>query len=600
MTPLRYFQEGDISMKVMALLSFCIALLLLFSCEDEEGFAERGRGDQQQRESPQKPEEPEKPDKKGPPATAKGPAEPVRESLSAGRWYPADPKALRKTVEKYLSAVPDRQFAEEPIGFIVPHAGYVYCWQVAAYSYKYMKELDFETAVLVGSSHRYRLGGAAILTNGSLTTPLGPLEIDSQIAKSILKGSAKIRENEIPHRGEHSLENQLPFLRHLFGRRVRIVPILVNAWSYKDLEAIGRAIGRAMKDRRALLVCSTDLSHYPSYEEACKVDRELIDSMKGLDPKAVIKKDRELLGRSIKELHCTACGLDAVIATMVAAKELGATRFEQLHYANSGDVPIGDKRQVVGYLAAAFLRKKGLSGKKPGAGSDAESAAPGRKTREEKPMSEPKGPEGKPQEQKSSREKPEGKGGTATELTFGTEARKLLLAIARKSAEAAVRRKSLPAVTSDLTELQIRAGCFVTIRNKGRLRGCIGCFESGEPLYRTVALKARDSATRDTRFVFDPITPRELPELSYEISVLSPLKPVAGPDDFQLGKHGLLIERGFSGAVFLPQVATETGWSKEEFLKHLCQKAGLPPDDWKKPGMKFSIFTVAIIEEEKE
>jgi AmmeMemoRadiSam system protein A len=180
------------------------------------------------------------------------------------------------------------------------------------------------------------------------------------------------------------------------------------------------------------------------------------------------------------------------------------------------------------------------------------------------------------------------------------EAKKELLSIARNIVEARVRGEKVPKFKSTMADLQTKSGAFVTIKNKGRLRGCLGQFTSELPLYQTVAEMAADSASRDPRFFSDPITPAELPEIDIEISVLSPMERIENPLDLELGKHGIYIKRGFYSGCFLPQVATETGWSKEDFLSNCCwTKAGLKPDAWKDKDTEVYVFTAEIIAEEK-
>lgn len=175
--------------------------------------------------------------------------------------------------------------------------------------------------------------------------------------------------------------------------------------------------------------------------------------------------------------------------------------------------------------------------------------------------------------------------------------RKRLLEIARRSVEAAVAGAPLPKVSESDPEISGKQGCFVTLKNRGMLRGCIGRFVSDVPLYLLVNEMARASATEDPRFYSSPITPEELADIEIEISVLSPLHRAANPLDLELGVHGIYIRRGGAAGCFLPQVATETGWSKEEFLSACCShKAGLPPDAWKDPKTEVYLFTAEIIE----
>jgi uncharacterized protein len=188
---------------------------------------------------------------------------------------------------------------------------------------------------------------------------------------------------------------------------------------------------------------------------------------------------------------------------------------------------------------------------------------------------------------------------------LGPKARRELLAIARRALVAAVRREPPPEPDAqpamDFPELAAHCGCFVTYKNGGRLRGCIGCFTSDRPLAATVAEYAAISATQDWRFADDPITADELERIEIEISVLSPLEPIKNPLDLELGVHGIYIQRGGRTGCFLPQVATEHGMSKEQFLSECCAgKAGLAPDAWRDARTSVSVFTAEVIEEGRE
>ncbi|OQY99397.1 MAG: hypothetical protein B6D35_09460 [Candidatus Brocadia sp. UTAMX2] len=180
------------------------------------------------------------------------------------------------------------------------------------------------------------------------------------------------------------------------------------------------------------------------------------------------------------------------------------------------------------------------------------------------------------------------------------QAKRILFDIARKSIRAAIKQEPNPPVSCSHPDLQEKLGVFVTLRTRGQLRGCIGRFQADMPLYQSVSELSAASATDDPRFEFHRITPSELDQLDIEISVLSPLKQMDNPLDFELGKHGIYIKKGFSAGCFLPQVATETGWSKEEFLSACCShKAGLSADAWKHKDIEMYSFTTEVIEEKK-
>jgi AmmeMemoRadiSam system protein A len=175
------------------------------------------------------------------------------------------------------------------------------------------------------------------------------------------------------------------------------------------------------------------------------------------------------------------------------------------------------------------------------------------------------------------------------------EQKSKLLGVARDAVRAAVTGVPLPKPQADDPELTAPCGCFVTLKNRGRLRGCIGQFISDRPLIELVAQMAKASATGDPRFMTDPITPGEVHKLDIEISVLSPLRRADDPLSLELGTHGIYIKRGYTSGCFLPQVADETGWTKEQFLSYCCShKAGLDPDAWRDPKTEVYLFTAEV------
>jgi AmmeMemoRadiSam system protein A len=170
-----------------------------------------------------------------------------------------------------------------------------------------------------------------------------------------------------------------------------------------------------------------------------------------------------------------------------------------------------------------------------------------------------------------------------------------LLKVAKDTIEAVITRKRLPKVEADDPDLATHLGCFVTLKNHDQLRGCIGQFIADKPLVQMVVEMAKASATSDPRFFGDPVTADELASLDIEISVLSPLKKTADPLSLRLGIDGIYIKRGYSSGCFLPQVAEETGWTKEEFLSYCCShKAGLPETAWKDPKTDVFLFTAEV------
>jgi AmmeMemoRadiSam system protein A len=187
----------------------------------------------------------------------------------------------------------------------------------------------------------------------------------------------------------------------------------------------------------------------------------------------------------------------------------------------------------------------------------------------------------------------------ANKAEFSQEARNRMISLAREAVEASIKGVRTPFEKVDQPELQERLGCFVTLKNKGNLRGCIGRFTSDEPLWKNIVEMAVAAATKDLRFMGDPITVDELKNINVEISVLSSPELVENPmRDLKLGRDGIIVETGSRRGVFLPQVARETGWNLEEFLGHCARdKAGIGWDGWKRPDAKVYGYTAVIIEE---
>lgn len=178
------------------------------------------------------------------------------------------------------------------------------------------------------------------------------------------------------------------------------------------------------------------------------------------------------------------------------------------------------------------------------------------------------------------------------EQEFGPEAREEILTLAHAAVEAAVKGKRLPKAKPESDKLKLKRGIFVTLRNGPMLRGCLGRFEADTPLSVLVPEIAAASATQDSRFFGNPITPEELGNISVKIAVLSPLRKVSSPEEVEVGEHGIQVTREWQSGCYLPEVATDHNMSREEFLSSCCHdKAGLPADAWKDPGTEIMVFT---------
>ena len=282
--------------------------------------------------------------------------ETVRSPAVAGSFYPDSPKVLSAQVGKFIDDAELKETDGELIGLIAPHAGYVYSGHVAGHAYKQLPGQSFDTVVLLGLSHRYRIDGAAIYARGAFRTPLGDIQVDEDLAAEIMRLNSDLLDLPAAHANEHSLEVQLPFLHHLLSD-FRIIPILLQDDSPENVIPLSQAVAEAMSNRSCLLIGSTDLCHYPTYETARKSDQVVIEAVEHFDPDYLHERmDEYMQIHPTKNFHCMMCSTGAIYTTMRAAKALGGNRLEVLKAANSGDVPIGGRDQVVGYMAAGIYR----------------------------------------------------------------------------------------------------------------------------------------------------------------------------------------------------------------------------------------------------
>jgi MEMO1 family protein len=309
----------------------------------------------------------------------------------------------------------------------------------------------------------------------------------------------------------------------------KIVPIVLGFPTRQNVYALAEGLAKACAEKKVLIVASTDMSHFLSKADANALDAQTIDLVKKLNANTLIAKCAN--GENIM------CGGGGVAATILALKKEGEPHVEVLRYSDSSEAT-GDEGRVVGYFAAAVTV-----------------------------------------------------GQAAAEFSLSAEEKKGLLTLARKAVEQYVIEKK---VVNDKTEdanLMSERGAFVTLKKGGDLRGCIGFIEPVAPLWDTVIQTAVYAASEDPRFT--PVTPEELKDLEYEISVLTPLKKIDDPKTVQVGKHGLVIAMGRNRGVLLPQVPVENNWDREMFLDQACLKAGLPPDAWKK-GAEISVFEAIV------
>ena len=452
----------------------------------------------------------------------------VRKPAVAGSFYPSSAKEILSMTQGWLQPA-DAKVAPQAV--IVPHAGYVFSGEVAASAFNRIpKGHPYKRIFLLGPSHRVGFAGASVDTLYAYAeTPLGRVAIDIDTGKELLK-SASFTCREDAHDREHCLEVQLPFLQMMYEDVPPIVPIVIGTQRLDILEDIASVLEPYFNEDN-LFVISSDFSHYPSYKDAQSSDLYLADAIVtgGLDEflKALTRiRKMDFVGQDTAA--CGACTI-AVLLSMMDAQ--GRNLFEAKHvmYRNSGDSPYGDKDRVVGYNSIVITRI-----------------------------------------QKSE-----------DHLFHFTGEEKEGMIVAARSAIYSALRMDYDGDASPVGILKEKGyGVFVTLHLNGRLRGCIGRFTSSDTLYETIQDMARSAAFSDPRF--PSLSRSEAPGIDIEVSVLSPLKRIASVDEFKLGRDGIYMIKGSHHGTFLPQVATETGWSTEEFLGHCAQdKAGIGYYGWK-------------------
>jgi len=468
----------------------------------------------------------------------------VRAPAVAGSWYPTDPEELQKEVKGYLDAT-TVQATTKPRIIIVPHPGLEFGGPTMAYTYKAVAPFNYRNIYLIGVTHKAEFDGIAIDDTPYYETPLGKVKVNTDITSFLLMQSSRFKSLPLAHKEEHSLEIQLPFIQTLFPD-AQIIPILLSAENNGDPEILAEGIYQAITPDD-LVVISTDLSHYPAYENAKTADQKTLNDILTLNPAWFQTQMAEGEKNFPANTITLACGQRAVLAGLDLAKKLNLADAKLLHYENSGDRPAGDKTKVVGYGAVAVYAD--------------------------------------PDEE------------FADTVQLSEKDRKLALEIARKAIESEFTGEDVAISMPQNSKLQENFGAFVTLTKNGQLRGCIGNFEPDKRLYEVINDIALDAALRDTRF--SPVTADEMKDIKIEISVLSPRKTISSPNEIVPGKHGVYLTEDDKSGTFLPQVATDQNWTREEMLNNLCtQKAGLDENAWQDPAAKLYTYTALVFGEE--
>lgn len=476
-----------------------------------------------------------------------------RQPAVAGQFYPMEPEKLKAAIKMFLeNAAPQRK--EKPVAIIVPHAGYIYSGQIAADAFNQAKGYKYDVIIILGTNHTSgEFGKISVYPDASYITPLGKAEVDTELADEILNSGKDYIYYPAVHKKEHSIEVQIPFIQQIFPK-IKIVPIIVGTPDLDLCVDFGKTLGKILKNRNALIVASSDFSHFPSLQDAIKVDAETLNDICSLNPEKIKNGINKRMRRNINQLSTCACGEAPILTAVATVNELKAKHAVIISYANSGQTSIGQNDRVVGYGAVVFTKEQN----------------------------------GENVEIKNMASKAE------TSFNLEKNQKKMLLEFARQTITQYFKSEITPLPRTDDKVLNKKCGAFVTLNKKGRLRGCIGHMSDDKPLIQVVGSMVLQSAFNDRRF--EPLKEQELEEVEIEISVLTPYKEVESEKDIVIGRDGVIIKKGSYSAVYLPQVAPEQGWDVYETLEHLCRKAGLPPNAYKE-GTKFYTFQAIVFHE---
>ncbi|HNT35806.1 MAG TPA: AmmeMemoRadiSam system protein B, partial [bacterium] len=381
----------------------------------------------------------------------------VRPCSGKGFWFPESETELRSEVQEHIRMAQQKKMPGKIIGLVAPHAGYSCSGSVAGKAYRQIHGNPYDVVVIIGLSHRYPISKASVQPVDFYETPLGRIPIDKHSAMALLEFSNEFEYVKGAHAEEHSVENQIPFLQEAVPN-LKIVPIVINKDSLAFTERVADDLALVFKGKNVLFVCSTDMSHFPNYDDANRVDRAALEALKCFDLPLVDRKISELERQQVPMLDCVFCGKAALYTVMGAAKRLGADSVEIIEYQNSGDI-LGSKSRVVGYGAVALCQKS------KGDSNEIEQA---------QETSQP--------ESMDRTIVTESIGLSPEEALLNDQQKSQLLNIAKKTVTAVANGEEMGEVTSDDPALMQPRGAFVTLKKSGRLRGCIGSLEARRPL----------------------------------------------------------------------------------------------------------------------
>ncbi|MEJ2658791.1 MAG: AmmeMemoRadiSam system protein B, partial [Desulfobacterales bacterium] len=469
-------------------------------------------------------------------------AENIRKPAYAGSFYPDSPEELSAFIKGLVSRVKPNHINPPPHtllrALIIPHAGYVYSGWTAAHISLAVNGNRFNRIIVMGPDHRIGFKGCAVSDATAWETPLGRIRLDESLDR-LRRNQSLFHAIPVSDQIEHSVEVVLPYLQYFF-KKFELIPVV-----------FGRGQGLAEKtaaaldpllNQNTLLVASSDLSHFLPYQEALEKDRKTIESILTLNADKLIKREN------------AACGKVPILVVMDMARR-HQWQPVLLHYSNSGDTT-GDRSRVVGYASIAFY------------------GGPSMENRVDSLQS------------------------------LNHHRGQTLIKLARQTIAKRLGKRSIKVDPNALSDpaFQEKRGTFVTLTINHQLRGCIGNLDATDSIVTGVERNAVNAAFHDPRF--PPLKADELDRVDIEVSILTEPRPLEYRDSNELvsklrvNVDGVILRKGSAGATFLPQVWEQLP-QPEKFLSHLCMKAGLPADTWKKEHPDILTYQVQYFEEER-
>lgn len=476
----------------------------------------------------------------------------IRPSALAGSWYPADSQQLSDYIDGLLDAVKPETPAMPVRAVIVPHAAYPYSGATAAQVFAQLKGRRFKRVLVLAPSHYSGFRGLSIANVDAYRTPLGDVPLDAP-AVAALRKSDLVVSQPAAHVREHAVEIELPFLQRVLTPGWRLVPVLVGQIQGRDYQKVADLL-RPLADEHTLIVISSDFTHFgPRFDYVpFAVNDATPKKIRALDDGAIkflVARDASGFLAYQERTGDTICGYRA-LALLLNLLPADA-RLRQIAYATSGELT-GDWNNSVSYVGMVVTGPTPISGN----------------ARED--------------------------GGVKAAEHHDLVLLQRLAVLGVQEAvlgSSKVRGADIRKIVDSLPQrLKRKSGAFVTLWHHGQLRGCVGYVVPYEPLYQAVWENGFNAARNDTRFM--PVSPDELGGLEVEVSALSKPRPIDSYREFRVGEEGVILTKRGHRAVFLPEVATEQGWSREETLSHLALKAGLRADDWRN-GASLQVFTSA-------